>query len=51
MVKLVIKNIKELEEDIQDEIIEICEEKHKFYENLFKKYSKDLTLEIIFSIL
>ncbi len=49
MVKLVIKNIKELDDDIQDEIVEMCEEKHKFYEELFKKYSKNLTLEIIFN--
>jgi len=49
MVKLVIKNIKELDDDIQDEIVEICKEKHKFYEDLFKKYSKNLTLEIIFN--
>jgi ribosome-associated translation inhibitor RaiA len=49
MVKLIIKNIKELEDDIQDEIVKLCEEKHKFYENLFKKYSKNLTIEIIFN--
>ena len=49
MVKLVIKNLKEVEETFRDEIKKICEEKLEYYQNLFKKYDKDLTLEVIFN--
>ncbi len=48
MVKLLIKNIKEVEEDKRDEVVSICEEKEKYYTELFKKYDKDMTLEVIF---
>jgi len=47
MVKLVIKNLKEVEESLRKEFEEICQEKLDFYQNLFKKYDKDLLLEII----
>ncbi len=47
MVKLIIKNLKEIEEPFRKEFEEICQEKLDFYQNLFKKYDKDLTLEVI----
>ncbi len=47
MVELIIKNLKEVEETSRKEFEEICKEKIEFYQNLFKKYDKDLTLEII----
>ena len=47
MVKLVIKNLKEVEEAFRKEAEEICQEKLEFFQNLFKKYDKDLTLEVI----
>ncbi len=49
MVELVIKNIKEVEESYRNEIKNICEEKIEFYQNLFKKYDKNLTVELIFN--
>ncbi len=49
MVKLIIKNLKEVELPFRKEIEEICNEKVEFYQNLFKKYDKDLTLEVIFN--
>jgi ribosome-associated translation inhibitor RaiA len=47
MVTLVIKNLKEVEEPFRAEVESYCEEKLDFYQNLFKKYDKDLTLEVI----
>ena len=47
MVNLVIKNLKEVEEGARDAVENICKEKSEFYKDLFKKYSKDLTLEVI----
>ncbi len=49
MVKLIIKNLKEVEETFRKEIEQIINEKAEFYQNLFKKYDKDLTLEVIFN--
>jgi len=49
MVKLIIKNLKEVEEPFRKEIEEIINDKVEFYQNLFKKYDKDLTLEVIFN--
>jgi len=48
MVELIIKNISEVEEPLRDKIKAMCEEKSEFYKELFKKYDKDLTLEVIF---
>jgi ribosome-associated translation inhibitor RaiA len=48
MVNLVIKNLKEVEENLQGEVKNLCDEKAKFFEELLKKYEKDLTLEVIF---
>ncbi len=48
MVKLVVKNISEVEDTYQDKVKSICEEKSEYYKELFKKYDKDLTLEVIF---
>ncbi len=48
MVELVVKNLKEVDEQYHDEINQIIKEKHQYYSELFKKYDKDLTLEIIF---
>ncbi len=47
MLKLIIKNLKEVEEPFRKEFEEICQEKVTFFQNLFKKYDKDLTLEVI----
>jgi ribosome-associated translation inhibitor RaiA len=48
MVTLEVKNLKEVEEQFHDEIKTICEEKRAYYDELFKNYDKDLTLEVIF---
>jgi len=48
MVELLIKNISEIEEAYQENVKKICEEKSEYYNELFKKYSKDLVLEVIF---
>ncbi len=48
MVKLLIKNLKEVEEAARNQAEELIQSKVEFYENLFKKYDKDLTLEVIF---
>ncbi len=47
MVNLIIKNLKEIEEPFRKEFEDICKEKTTFFQNLFKKYDKDLTLEVI----
>lgn len=49
MVNLILKNLKEVDLTFRKEIEEICQEKLNFYQNLFKKYDKDLTLEVIFN--
>jgi len=48
MVTLTIKNIKDVEDKFHDEINTICEEKREYFNELFKKYEKDLNLEVIF---
>ncbi len=48
MVVLSLKNLKEVEEQFHDQIKSICEEKREYYNELFKKYDKELTLEVIF---
>ena len=47
MVKLIIKNLKEVDESVRDSVEELIESKVGFYQELFKKYSKDLTIEVI----
>jgi len=49
MVTLILKNLKEVEEIYHNEIETICKEKEAYYNELFKKYEKDLTLEVIFN--
>ena len=49
MIKLTVKNIKEIEESFHEAITTICDEKKEYYETLFKNYSKDLNLEVIFT--
>ncbi len=49
MIKLVIKNIKEVELPYRQQVEEIITEKYNFFKNLFKKYDKDLTVEVIFN--
>ena len=49
MVQLIIKNIKEVEENIREEVENIIKSKVDFYNDLFKKYDKPLTLEVIFN--
>jgi len=48
MVKLILKNIKEVETKFHNQIKSVCKEKEQYYNQLFKKYDKDLTLEVIF---
>jgi len=48
MVTLTVKNLKEVAEEVREQAKAICEEKVAFYNELFKKYDKDLTLEVIF---
>ena len=47
MIKFIIKNIKEVEADLQAEVKKYFEEKQGFYTELFKKYDKDMTMELI----
>ena len=49
MVKLVLKNISEIEKEYHSEIKEYCENKMPYFNDLFKKYDKDLILEITFN--
>ncbi len=48
MVKLIIKNVKEVDESVRPLVEESIRSKTEFFENLFKKYDKPLTLEVIF---
>ncbi len=49
MVTLLIKNIKEVEESARESVETLCNEKAAYYNDLFKKYDKELTLEVIFN--
>ncbi len=44
-----IKNYNELEEPFKDEVRKIIKNRQEYYENLFKKYDKDLIIEITFN--
>ncbi len=48
MIDLKLKNLKEVEEQFRNEVEQICEEKTEYFRELFKKYDKDLILEVIF---
>jgi len=48
MVEFKIKNLSEVDEKYHYEIKAFCENKAKYFKDLFKKYSKNLTLEVIF---
>jgi len=48
MVELVKKNISDVEIVFHKEIDRICSTKMDFFNNLFKKYDKDMIVEIIF---
>ncbi|MCF6240874.1 MAG: hypothetical protein L3J74_05960 [Bacteroidales bacterium] len=48
MINLKLKNLKEVEENFRNEVEQVCEEKSEYFRELFKKYDKDLTLELIF---
>ncbi len=48
MVKLIIKNLKEVDEAARKQAETLIQSKMEFYNELFKKYDKDLTLEVIF---
>ncbi len=48
MVELIIKNINEVEEPFHKELERVAHEKTKFFRELFKKYDKDMVLEVIF---
>jgi predicted RNA-binding protein Jag len=47
MVNLIIKNLKEIEESIRNEAEQLINSKTEFYQELFKKYDKDLKIEVI----
>jgi len=47
MIKYIIKNIKEVEEELHPEIQSIFESKQEYYNELFKKYDKEMTMELI----
>ncbi len=49
MVNLILKNIKEVDASLHQEIETICKEREAYYNELFKKYDKDLTFEVIFN--
>lgn len=49
MVTLILKNLKEVEETFHNEIETICKEKEAYYKELFKRYHKNTTLEVIFN--
>ncbi len=48
MIKLELKNIKEIDEDNRELVKKICEEKFEYFNDLFKRYGKNLKLEVIF---
>ncbi len=48
MIDLKLKNLKEVEEQFRNEVEQVCEEKTEYFRELFKKYDKDLILEVIF---
>jgi ribosome-associated translation inhibitor RaiA len=48
MVKLIIKNINEVEKEFHSGLESLCHEKSEFFKELFKKYDKDMVLEVIF---
>jgi ribosome-associated translation inhibitor RaiA len=48
MTNLIVKNLKEVDADLHKEITSIIEEKKAFFDDLFKKYDKNLTFEVIF---
>jgi len=47
MVTLEIKNIKEVEDNLVEDVKALCSDKLEFYNNLFKNYNKDLDLIVI----
>ena len=47
MVTLEIKNIKEVEDNLVEDVKALCSDKLEFYNNLFKNYNKDLYLIVI----
>ena len=47
MVQLIIKNLKEVEDGLRAQTESLIKSKTEFYHELFKKYDKDLTLEVI----
>ncbi len=49
MLELIIKNRKEIENELENEVVQICESKKGYFSELFKKYNKKLKLEIIFN--
>ena len=48
MVSVELRNLKEIEEDIRKDVEKLALEKAEFFKELFKKYDKDLLLEVIF---
>ena len=47
MVTLEIKNLKEVEDSLVEDVKALCNDKLEFYNNLFKNYNKDLDLIVI----
>ena len=48
MVKLVIKNLKEVDKDLHQSIKDKCEDVQSYFDELFKRYDKELMLEVLF---
>jgi len=47
MINFRIKNIKEIDEDMQPAVEALFNEKQSYYTELFKNYDKDMTMEMI----
>jgi ribosome-associated translation inhibitor RaiA len=48
MVKLEIKNIKEIDDDaVKEQFTKLCEEKRAYLDKYFTNYGKELTMEVI----
>jgi ribosome-associated translation inhibitor RaiA len=48
MVKLEIKNVKEIAEDaLKEQFTQLCEDKRAYLDEYFKNYDKELTFEVI----
>ncbi len=49
MVQLIIKNIKEVDELLRSEILDMANKKVEYFNSLFKNYNKEMKMELIFN--